>query len=50
MDLVVLGVDKGACGGALREVNLNLESLFLFDSDVDDRPVQLAHLAADHQH
>ena len=26
------------------KVNVNLESLFLFDSDVNDRPVQLAHL------
>ena len=31
---VKLGVDRGACGGGLREVNVNLEGLFLFDSDV----------------
>ena len=37
-----------ASGGGLRKVNVNLQSLFLFDSDVrvNDRPVQLAHLAA----
>ena len=32
------------CTGGLMKVNVNLESLFLFDSDVNDRPVQLAHL------
>ena len=32
------------------KVNVNLESLFLFGSDVNDRPVQLAHLAAYHRH
>lgn len=48
VDLVVkLGVDSG---GGLREVNVNFESLFSFDLDVNDRPVQLARLAAYHQH